>query len=213
MLSLKLRALRVGAALLSLQLASEMPGITRDRFETVWHLRTLALVLILRISSAEIARDLIINFVNLMPSPQIRPTGLVFVQMIAARIVIEMDDGDDRVATVVPEVPVPEAVPAIPDDIIRLIMQFKHANFKKRLGAPSRAPAPQRRGPRVALLLVLYKKRFAAENWPRRMEMLARKEAERRKQQEKRAICQMKCACVWFIVACGVVLALFLCGC
>ena len=69
MLSLKLRALRVGAALLSLQLASEMTGITRDRFETVWHLRTLALVLILRISSAEIARDYIINFVNLMPSP------------------------------------------------------------------------------------------------------------------------------------------------
>ena len=69
MLSLKLRALRVGAALLSLQLASEMIGITRDRFETVWHLRTLALVLILRISSAEIARDYIINFVNLMPSP------------------------------------------------------------------------------------------------------------------------------------------------
>ena len=190
MLSLKLRALRVGAALLSLQLASEMPGITRDRFETVWHLRTLALVLILRISSAEIARDHIINFVNLMPSPQIRPTGLVFVQMIAARIVIEMDDGiaigDDRVATVVPEVPVPEAVPAIPDDIIRLIMQFKHANFKKR---------------------------FAAEKWPRRMQMLARKEAERIKREQKQAICQMKCACVWFIVACGVVLALFLCGC
>ena len=42
-LGLKLRALRVGAALLSLRLASEMPGITRDRFETVWHLRTLAL--------------------------------------------------------------------------------------------------------------------------------------------------------------------------
>ena len=89
MLSLKLRALRVGAALLSLRLASEMPGITRDRFETVWHLRTLAL-LILRISSAEIARDCTFNFVDLMPSPQIRPTGLVFVQMIAARIVIEM---------------------------------------------------------------------------------------------------------------------------
>ena len=188
MLSLKLRALRVGAALLSLQLASEMPGITRDRFETVWHLRTLALVLILRISSAEISRDHIINFVNLMPSPQIRPTGLVFVQMIAARIVIEVDDGmgDDRVATVVPEVPVPEAVPAIPDDILRLIMQFKHANFKKR---------------------------YAAEHWPRRMQMLARKEAERVKQEQKRAICQMKCACVWSIIGFGGVLALFLCGC
>ena len=36
--------------------------------------------LILRISSAEISRDCIFNFVNLMPSPQIRPTGLVFVR-------------------------------------------------------------------------------------------------------------------------------------
>merc|ERR1711935_153695 len=114
--------------------------------------------------------------------------GLVFVQMIAARIVIEMDNGigEDKVTTVVPEVPVPEAVPAIPDDIIRLIMQFKHANFKKR---------------------------FAAEHWPRRMQVLARKEAERRKLEQKKAICQMKCACIWSIVGCGVVLYLFLCGC
>ena len=84
--------------------------------------------------------------------------------MIAARIVTEMDDGigDDRVATVVPEVPVPEAVPAVPDEIIRLIMQFKHANFKRR---------------------------FAAEDLGRRMQMLARKEAERIKHEEV-AICE-----------------------
>ena len=101
-------------------------------------------------------------------------------QMIAARIVIEMDDGigDDRVATVVPEVPVPEAVPAIPDDILRLIMQFKHANFKKR---------------------------FAAEDLGRRMQMLARKEAERIKRVEKQTICEMKACCVLLIVACVVI--------